>query len=739
MFAVVAMGCSDGDDISLIQKDVSLQAFSSCDELEKYIEDTAVKQMREMLTPVEQDDFVAAPRSPSDSAAETAGSPNQPSAYTTTNNQVAGVNEADIMKNDGNRIFVLSRDTLYASQSWPAEALQLAGKLKIEGVPSQMLLRGNSIVVFSNIYEEMKAAPAAGASGMVCDAAWGCRGDSYKPMTKITVVDVSSLKEPKAIREWYIPGAYVKAVNIESSVKLVLQEGMVWPADVPLSQGGDAGDVDAQMEKYEKAIRAHALKDWVRPAQTKEGASVIDMPLQCTQFYRDTGNTRMGFVTVASFDVDDLGATPQGITVTGEAYVVYASLKSLYIAHPHWWQKREAGQSTYTYLHKLDVSQKGMPVYAASGGVEGHILNSFSMDEAPDGHLRLATHLSTVKEGAGRWDFERKNRVSVHAQRGNRIEEVGRTADMAEGEQIYSARFLGNKGFVVTFRTIDPLFTIDLSNPAEPKVVGELKVPGVSTYIHPLGENHLLTIGMDVDTFFNGVKLSLFDVSDFAHPKEAFTLSWSKASGGHSDALYEHKAFNYFPERKLLAVPFTHWSQTSNPWDTQGLKSELRLVRVDVESGFKEEGAVSMADLYWSLPTDAWTYAYTPVIQRSVMADDYVYAVSSAGIRAAKMGALSKPVATVEFTDVCTKTPSVSSGDALYDRVEAPSANNACAQDSDCMVSGCSAEICAAQAVVSTCELVPRPKGGCGCVEGSCVWHTAACPMLPWEGQPVPF
>ena len=214
---------------------------------------------------------------------------------------------------------------------------------------------------------------------------------------------------------------------------------------------------------------------------------------------------------------------------------------------------------------------------------------------------------------------------------------------------------------MVTFRQVDPLYTFDLSNPAAPRKVGELKVPGFSSYIQPIDANHLLTIGVyqpdpgtggTVNWEERRLQLSLFDVSDFANPKQTFNQLVGTAYGW-SDANYDHKAFNYFPERKLLAIPFSDYvsSTTGDPWGQ--FTSELRVFNVDVNTGFSQRGAVSLKDVYVSAGSPEWRYWYSPWVRRSVMSTDsgtdYVYAVSDAGIRAVSGAALTTPLSTVIF------------------------------------------------------------------------------------------
>ena len=241
---------------------------------------------------------------------------------------------------------------------------------------------------------------------------------------------------------------------------------------------------------------------------------------------------------------------------------------------------------------------------------------------------------------------------------------MGVSKDLARSERIYSARFMGDRGYLVTFRQVDPLYTMDLSNPYNPYVVGELKIPGYSSYIHPVGKNHLLAMGMHIPAPGTGgwsdraLKLSIFDVSNFASPKE--TLSYKIGSVyGRSEALSEHKAFNFYAQRNLLAIPFSDWDYTKSGADYwKSFVSELKVFKVDVNNAtIKEVGALSMADMFekkYGSNKYGYYYGYDWWVRRSVMAtdqqnNDYLYAISDVGIRVSSLAAPGKVLAEAKF------------------------------------------------------------------------------------------
>jgi len=290
----------------------------------------------------------------------------------------------------------------------------------------------------------------------------------------------------------------------------------------------------------------------------------------------------------------------------------------------------------HTYLFKFDTDSDPRHVrYVAGGGVPGQLVNSFALDDE-GGHLRVA---STRRTWLG-WQLKAmSNSVFVLRASGDRLSRVGEVDDLAHNERIYSARFEGPRGFLVTFRNVDPLFTLDVSNPTNPRVVGELKIPGFSTYLHPLGRDHLLTIGRDT----TGAQLQIFNVADFANPalQHRYVLGTASSS---SEAEYDHKAFTYFQSRGLLSIPLSDWSTARRNRFT----SSLTIVRATPESGIVPLGAVEHADLVQG--TDARGYwGWTPQVRRGVMMDDYVYSISYGGMKVNDVRNLSRSIATIVF------------------------------------------------------------------------------------------
>src|SRR5262249_4658764 len=212
-------------------------------------------------------------------------------------------------------------------------------------------------------------------------------------------------------------------------------------------------------------------------------------------------------------------------------------------------------------------------------------------------------------------------------------------------------RFLGTRGFVITARQVDPLFTFDLSDPAHPTKVGELEMPGFIAYLHPVDDTHLVGIGREVSFPPGGgetaqVKVALLDVTDLSDPKaQAVTLVGQGFAS--SDALWDPKAFTWLPAQKMLAIPFADYG-------SQAFVSDLRLFQVDPAGGtITSKGILSMADVSQPSAGEGWSYPWSPWIRRGILADSadgqFVYAISDSGVRSAKVASLPAWLQTVKF------------------------------------------------------------------------------------------
>lgn len=306
-----------------------------------------------------------------------------------------------------------------------------------------------------------------------------------------------------------------------------------------------------------------------------------------------------------------------------------------------------------THIHKFEFrSDPKFGNYQASGTVRGNVKDQFSLDEK-DGFLRIATteqrNYYTADKVYVQPDSQvpekgapapaRPQSVShvfVLGQQGAWLGVQGDAGDLAPNEQIYSVRFVESRGYVVTFRQVDPLFVLDLSAPQKPTVVGELTIPGFSEYMHPLDAGHLLTIGRDEN---RQLALQIFDVTNAANPQRTFITAYTGGDYGSSDAEYDHKAFTYFADKQLLAIPFYSYGSF-------GMHSSLEIFRIDVNSGIQHLGDVDGTALVSKYQNGYCGGYYGPSVRRGVFLDNTVYAISYGGIAAKDVNNLGAPPVT---------------------------------------------------------------------------------------------
>jgi hypothetical protein len=303
--------------------------------------------------------------------------------------------------------------------------------------------------------------------------------------------------------------------------------------------------------------------------------------------------------------------------------------------------------STQTHVHKFEFKTKAtFPNYVASGTVAGSVKNQFSLDEK-DQNLRIATtenrqyvttdgkyvQADSAPPQNGAPPPARPSTVNhlfVLSQNGAWLDMTGDVGELAPNEQIYSVRFVDHRGYVVTFRQVDPLFVVDLTTPTQPNLLAALKIPGFSEYMHPLDANHLLTIGRDASSTgrAQGLQLQIFDVTNGANPIVQHKFTYTGQEYGQSEAEYDHKAFTYFAEKNLLAFPYYSYSSSVDG----GMRSSLELFKVDLGAGFSKLGSIDHTALVQSNPNGYCGGYYRPSVRRGVFLENFVYSVSYGGV-----------------------------------------------------------------------------------------------------------
>ena len=592
--------------------------------------------------------------------------PAAPPEHSETNTQVAGVDEADIVKTDGYNIQVLHGRSLTTLKSWPVSELGMQSSFGIEGDPIEMFVADGKAVVYSlvdgtTIYEALgKPLPARDDPYYgEYDAGWGYYNSL--PVTKITVLDVSGTA-PVVLSEQYEEGTYVSSRRDGKHVRTVLtggaHEGVVkyWPSHAALDYSeGLGGWIDAYEDlraENEIAIDLATLDDFLPGRFVKTAGKYEEVAPSCTDALVPTaGSTDSGLTTVHAFDLGDLARPARESLVFGATQTVYANQEKLVLAGASWgtsmglfWGVDVPSEpvSLYgTHLHVFDLTtDPSAPRYVDSATALGTLTDQFAIDER-GGVLRVAT--TETKASSQVWTTT--NGVSTFADGSNEVTSLGALRGLAPGETIYSTRFLGDRAYMVTFRQMDPLFAIDLSNPSSPALLGELEIPGFSEYMHPLEDDlHLLTIGFDGTAAGDngGLALQIFDVTDPTHPKLTHKNVFSSAWSGWSEALYNHKAFTLY--RDMLAIPYEGYDDSSGQYG-----SALKLFRVSTKDGIEELGTIDHSS-YLNQNSDYCYYGRG--VRRGVFIEDFVYSVSASAVVASSVDDVATPVAVVNLPDI---------------------------------------------------------------------------------------
>ena len=568
--------------------------------------------------------------------------------FSGTNNQEKGVDEGDFVKTDGFHMYAINGNRLHIFGIPQFGELQPVSEYKLEGYPRELLVHsaGNRLAVFSTIWVESLPLQHPLRDGIVADnlgnSLVGSRSLYFRAhqVTKITLLDIETRSRPQLVREIYIEGDALATRLVDSTVRIGTYSWMNIPYVDPWFgwQGGDA-DIETRKRTARAAIRALRAEDLLPasyerlPDGTFTKHSVVEHGFD--SFYRPMNSDGRGITSVITFDLLDDSPVLDADHVITNYPKFYATADNLYIAessHDWWWFWSRPSHPDQLNIHKFETPVANESHYVGSGRVHGTLLNSFSMDEH-DGFLRVAT----TTDPWARWWVDEPSPPATHVwvleHDTDKLVQVGHVGGIAEGEQLFAARFEGDRGFLVTFERVDPLFTLDLADPENPSVVGELEIPGFSTYIHAIEDDKLLTIGVggDEDGVNWETQISMFDVADFANPGLVDTQLLSEdANWSWSEAMREHKAFQYWAPKQLLAVPVSTFRADPLQSGWQYL-SVLELITVDTTSGLERKGSIDHSHLY---NRDSNVYWYNVDIRRSFFMGDFIYAISDRGITA---------------------------------------------------------------------------------------------------------
>jgi uncharacterized secreted protein with C-terminal beta-propeller domain len=581
---------SDGDGTAFALAG-ALMPFKTCDTVLRYFKDQAPEYLIQRAGgATTSDSGGAAERTTAlpqqgraaDSSDTTAESESTAPAHSTTNVQEAGVDEPDIVKTDGNRIVAVARSRVHLVGLDGGE--MTLRKTLPDTMVRNVFLSGERVLVFS-----------------------GQTAQSFEPGLRsagqqavLTMYDISNLSDPKLIATLTIDGEVLDARLMGTQVRVVTVASP--DVDAPSPVYTPDGKISQQSkDELRAAVAKTNVDDWI-PTYTLQdgtGAEVSKGPLvECANLAHPEAFSGLDTVALSSFDMGSALQSRKTVGVIAGGQQIYATETSTYVSTTQW---SSDGSPTKTSVHKFVTSQSGASTYKGSGEVPGTLLNQYAMSEY-NGVLRVA---STVSERRG-WVNSRQTIegvVTTLQEQGGALRQLGQVGGLGrqDNESIRAVRFIEERGYVVTFRQTDPLYVLDLRNAAEPKVAGELKIPGYSGYLHPIGENLLLGVGQSGVDFGNrpsqpvrgaqiGVQFSLFDISDPASPRRIDTQTYG---GGAAAAEFDPKAFLYWQPRNLIVAP----TNLHGDYKGKGAFSGLLLLQANAD-GLKELGRIPTTEAY---------------------------------------------------------------------------------------------------------------------------------------------
>jgi len=558
----------------------------------------------------------AAPRASRDASAPVAGVD-----YSTTNVQEDGVDEPDLVKSNGSTLYVVRANTLFAVDVRSAKP-RLRGSLQLpQGASYELLLNGNRLLVLSR------------GGFYPVDVIGGVRAPIRAGFTQSSLIEVDA-SDPavmRIVRSLSFDAEILSARLVGSVARVVTTSSM--PQELPFVPPPQATPdaTAAALAHNRNVVRTSKVGAWLphyrikgRRGETLARRSLVG----CSDVRRPAVYSGLGLLTVLTIDLQKGLALTDRDSIVADGRTVYASPKSLYVATQRWFaQPANPGTAdppkVTTAIHKFDISDPDATTYRGSGTVSGYLMNEWSLSEQ-DGVLRVATTEEPTWWNPGTQE-QSESFVTTLREQGGQLVQLGRVGGLGKGERVYAVRFVGDTGYVVTFRQVDPLYTLDLSNPAHPAVLGELEIQGYSAYLHPLDGDLLLGIGQDAsdEGRLRGTQLSLFDVSNLRRPTriQSYALgpAWSEAES-------DHHAFLWWQPSKLAVLPVQSFGDTPFVGAVG-----FRVGR----GGIVEAGRVTHAGE--PAATAGIRVAGIPV-RRSAVVGGTLYTVSDQGVKATGLG-----------------------------------------------------------------------------------------------------
>jgi uncharacterized secreted protein with C-terminal beta-propeller domain len=457
--------------------------------------------------------------------------------FSTTNTHEPDADEPDIVKTDGRRIVTVTGDVLRVID--PATRTE-TGRLDLGAGGSggaNLLLSGDkALVLVSGVYGYKHVDRVA---------------DRLVTSPQLLLVDLAGA--PRVVSRYRAEGTLVDARQTGSTARVVLRTS----PRIKFPELPNASNDGVRAEANRAAVQRAPADAWLPSWSVTTGGVTESGSVGCDRVSRPPDYSGAAMLTILTFDLGtaSLGSgDPMSIVADGDT--VYGTGTSLYVANDQRWRLDLLPQRSFqqrTDIYRFDVTGTRAPTLTASGSVPGWLINQYALSDW-DGHLRVAT----TDDRAG------SSAVRVLSQRGRDLVQVGVVNGLGRGERIYSVRFIGPRGYVVTFKQTDPLYSLDLSDPGKPRVTGELKITGYSAHLQPVGDDRLVGIGQEASTDgrIQGTQVSLFDVSDPAAPRR---LAQYHLSGAMSEAEWDPHALLWWPATGLLVVPVMNGYDATAP------------------------------------------------------------------------------------------------------------------------------------------------------------------------------
>lgn len=515
-----------------------------------------------------------------------------------TNTQVENVDEADIVKTDGNYIYYAVDDRVVIVRADKPENLEKIAEISYKYekfYPTELYISNDKLIVVGSEFEECKAIISTTEDTATTDVAV----TPNKSKSGIILYDISTKTEPKEIRRIEVDGYYVSSRMIENDLYFVSSQTIY----------------GHNMLKHNiEDLNEDIYKPQYRDTAVSEEEQCIDYDrIYCFEQMESTNYLILVGLNVEKNEEADIQ------TFLGAGQKIYCSEKNMYIATTDTkYDENYKVLESNTHILKFSLNN-GKIKFNSETDISGQINNQFSMDENGE-YFRIATTIT-----GNLWNVDENTSNNLYILN-DKLEEVGKITGFAKGERIYSVRYVGNKAYVVTFKQTDPLFVIDLSDPTNPQIVGELKIPGYSTYLHPYDDTHIIGFGYDTKEdgtriITNGLKMAMFDISDLNNPKELFKVSIGNQYTS-SQLIYNHKALLFSKEKNIIAFPLNTYQKAKK-------NTRAAIYEIDLDKGFSLKGEIG------SITDD-----YMEEVERILYINNTYYTLGRKVIKAADMGTL---------------------------------------------------------------------------------------------------